>query len=82
MISVNNDENIITISNLKTAKQKGKNKSLFAKKKKEKISGYLECSLDQTKLEESDYLIKKGMVTIPLHKSKKYSIKANEQNIV
>ena len=82
VISVNNDENIVTISNLKTAKQKGKNKSLFAKKNKEKISDYLECLLDQTKLEESDYIIKKGIITIPLHKSKKYSIKANEQNIV
>ena len=82
MISVSKDDNIITISNLKTAKQKGKNNSLFAKKKKEKISGYLECSLDQTKLEESDYIIKKGIITIPLHKSKKYSIKANDELIV
>ena len=82
VISVNNDENIITISNLKTTKQKGKNKSLFAKKKKEKISDYLECSLDQTKLEESDYIIKKGIITIPLHKSKKYSINANDETIL
>ena len=81
VISVNNDENIITISNLKTAKQKGKNNNLFVKKKKEKISDFLECSLDQTKLEESDYIIKKGIITIPLHKSKRYSINANDEII-
>ena len=81
VISVNKDENIITISNLKSIKEKGKNKSLFAKKKKEKIQDYLECLLDQTKLENSDYIVKKGIITIPLHKSKKYSIKANDQNI-
>ena len=81
VISVNNDDNTITISNLKTIKEKEKNKSLFAKKKKEKIQDYLECLLDQNKLEESDYIIKKGTVTIPLHKSKKYSINVNEQNI-
>ncbi len=81
VISVNNDDNTITISNLKTKKEKGKNNSLFAKNKKEKIQDYMECSLDQTKLEESDYIIKKGIITIPLHKSKKYSIKANDQNI-
>ncbi|MDH5666036.1 MAG: hypothetical protein OEY10_07050, partial [Nitrosopumilus sp.] len=59
-----------------------KNKSLFAKKKKEKISDYLECIMDQTNLEESDFIIKKGIITIPLHKSKKYSIKANDEIIV
>ena len=82
MISVSKDDNIITISNLKTAKQKGKNNSLFAKKKKEKISDYLECSLDQTKLEESDYIIKKGIITIPLHKSKRYSVTVNDEIII
>ncbi len=82
VISVNNDDNIITISDLKTIKEKGKNKSLFAKKKKEKIQDYLECMLDQTKLEESDYIIKKGNLTIPLHKSKKYSINVNDEIIV
>ena len=81
LISVNNDDNIITISNLKTIKEKGKNNNLFAKKNKEKISDFLECMLNQTKLEESDYIIKKGIITIQLHKSKKYSIKVNEQNI-
>ena len=81
VISVNHDDNTITISNMKTIKQKGKNNSLFSKKKKEKISNFLECILDQTKLEESDYIIKKGIVTIPLHKSKKYSINANDEII-
>ncbi len=82
VISVNDDDNIITISNLKTIKEKGKNNSLFAKKKKQKIQDYLECIMDQTKLEESDYIIKKGIITIPLHKSKKYFIKANDEIIV
>jgi len=81
VISVNNYDNIITISNLKTIKEKGKDKSLFAKKKKEKVQDYLECMLDQTKLEESDYIIKKGNLSIPLHKSKKYSIIANDDTI-
>jgi len=82
VISVNNDENILTISNLKTRKEKGKNNKLFAKKNKESIQDYLECTLDQTKLEESDYIIKKGNLTIPLHKSKKYSITVNDEIIV
>jgi len=82
VISVNKDDNTITISNLRTKKEKEKNKSLFAKKKKEKISDYLECIMDQTNLEESDFIIKKGIITIPLHKSKKYSIKANDEIIV
>jgi len=81
LISVNNDENILTISNLKTTKEKGKKNNLFTKKKKEKIQDYLECTLDQTKLEESDYIIKKGIIKIPLHKSKKYSIKVNDEII-
>ena len=81
VISVNNDDNIITISNLKTIKQKGKNDNLFAKNRKEKIQDYLECFLDQTKLEESDYIIKKDIITIPLHKSKRYSINANDEII-
>ena len=82
VISVNNDENIITISNLQTRKEKGKNKNMFAKKKKEKIQDYLECTLDQTKLEESDYIIKKGIITIRLHKSKKYSVTVNDEIIL
>ena len=82
VISVNKDENIITISNLKTIKEKGKNNNLFAKKKKERIQDYLECTLDQTNLEESDYIIRKGIITIPLHKSKRYSINANDKTIL
>jgi len=82
VLRINHDDNIITLSNLQTTKQKGKNNNLFSKKKKEKISDFLECSLDQTKLEESDYIIKKGTVTIPLHKLKKYSINANDEIIV
>lgn len=81
LISVNKDDNVITISNLRTKKEKGKNNSLFTKKKKEKIQDYLKCMLDQTKLEESDYIIKKEIITIPLHKSKKYSINVNDQTI-
>ena len=85
VLSVNNDENIITISNLKTITEKSKDKKklLFSQKKNEKkIQDFLECTLDQIKLEDSDYIIKKGTVTIPLHKSKKYSINVNDQNIV
>ena len=82
VISLNNDENILTISNLQTRKEKRKNNKLFTKKKKEKIQDYLECTLDQTKLEESDYIIKKGNLSIPLHKSKKYSVTVNDEIIV
>jgi len=83
MLSVNHDENILTLSNMQTVKQKGKNKkSLFSKnKEKKKIQDYLECTLDQTRLENSDYIIKKGNLTIPLHKSKKYSITVNDEKI-
>ena len=76
VLSVNHDENTITLSNLQTIKQKEKNKN-----KKKKIQDYLQCTLDQTRLEDSDYIIKKGNLTIPLHKSKKYSIKANDEKI-
>ena len=84
VLNINQNENIITISNLKTITEKGKNnkKSLFSKKKKEKIQDYLKCSLDQIILEESDYIIKKGIISILLHKSKKYSITVNGEKIV
>jgi len=82
IISVNNDENILTISNLKTTKEKGKKNNLFTKKNKESIQDYLECTLDQTKLEESNYIIKKGNLSIPLHKSKKYSVTVNDEIII
>ncbi len=69
------------MSNLQELENKN-NKLFFSKKNNNpKIQDFLKCTLDQTKLEDSDYIIKKGTVTIPLHKSKKYSIKANEQNI-
>ena len=68
------DDNSIILSNLKG----GNNKFLS----KEKILDYLESSLDGIKLEESDYTIKKGTITIPLHKSKKYSITVNNEKII
>ncbi|MDH3394751.1 MAG: hypothetical protein OEL52_01190 [Nitrosopumilus sp.] len=72
ILTVHQDNNFITLSNLKG----GSNK--FSK---EKILNYLESSLDGVKLEPSDYQIKKGIVTIFLHKSKKYSIKVNNEKI-
>ena len=78
MLTIHHDDNSITLSNLKDNKNKKDNKFLA---KKEKISDYLESSLDGVSLEESDYSIKKGTVTIPLHKSKKYSITVNDEKI-
>ena len=75
MLTIHHDDNSITLSNLKSDNGK---KFLS---KKEKISGYLESYLDGTSLEESDYTIKKGTITISLHKSKKYSIKVNDEKI-
>ena len=74
-LSINHDENVLVLSNLKS-----KNKKAFSKK--EKISEYLESTLDGIALAESDYIIKKGIVTIALHKSKKYSIKVNDEKII
>ena len=84
VLNINHDENTITLSNLKTTIEKEKNKkTLFSnKKQKERIQDFLECTLDQTNLENSDYIIKKGNLTIPLHKSKKYSIAVNDEKIV
>ena len=75
-LSINHEKNVLVLSNLKS-----KNKKVFSKKK-EKISEYLESKLDGITLAESDYTIKKGTVTITLHKSKKYSIKVNDEKII
>ena len=75
VLSVNHDENILVLSNLKN-----KSKKIFSKK--ENILKFLESSLDGIKLVESDYIIKKGTVTIPLHKSKKYSVTINDEKII
>ena len=74
------DDNSITLSNLKGNNNKNKKGNKFLAKK-EKITDYLDSSLDGIPLEESDYSIKKGTVTIALHKSKKYSIKVNDEKI-
>jgi len=73
-LSINHDENLLVLSNLKS-----KDKKQFSKK--EKIMNCLESTLDGISLEESDYTIKKGTVTIPLHKSRKYSIMVNDEKI-
>ena len=75
VLNINHDENTLVLSNLKN-----KSKKTFSKK--EKILNFLECKLDETKLVESDYTIKKGTVTIPLHKSKKYSVTINDEKII
>lgn len=86
VLSVNHDENTVTLSNLQTIIEKDskhEKKLLFSNKKnKKRIQDYLECTLDKTRLEDSDYIVKKGNLTIQLHKSKKYSIKANDEKIV
>ena len=74
VLSVNHDENILVLSNLKN-----KSKKIFSKK--ENILKFLESSLDGIKLVESDYNTTKGTVIIPLHKSKKYSIKINDEKL-
>jgi len=74
LLSINQDENILVLSNLKS-----KNKKIFSKK--ENILNYLESSLDGIKLVGSDYNTTKGTVIIPLHKSKKYSIKINDEKL-
>ena len=73
-------DNSITLSNLKGNSNKNKKGNKFLAKK-EKITDYLDSSLDDIPLEGSDYSIKKGTVTIALHKSKKYSIKVNDEKI-
>jgi len=75
VLSINHDENVFVLSNLKS-----KDKKIFSKK--ENILNYLESSLDGIKLVESDYTIKKETVTIPLHQSKKYSITVNDEKII
>ena len=77
VLTVHHDDNFVTLSNLKGKNSNGKK----FPSKKEKISDYLESTLDGILLEESDYTIKKGTVTIPLHKSKKYSIKINDEKV-
>jgi len=74
-LSINHDENILVLSNLKN-----KSKKIFSKK--ENILKFLESSLDGIKLVESDYNTTKGTVIIPLHKSKKYSITVNDEKII
>ena len=78
VLTIHHDDNSVTLSNLRGGDKSNCNKFLS---KKEKILDYLESSLDGTNLEESDYTIKKGNITIPLHHSKKYSIKANDEKI-
>jgi len=73
-LSINHDENVLVLSNLKS--------KVKTFSKKENILNYLESSLDGIKLVESDYIIKKGTVTIPLHKSKKYSVTINDEKII
>ena len=82
VLTIHHDDNSVTLSNLKGNKKSnnGNSGNKFLSKK-EKISDYLESSLDGVPLEESDYSIKKGTVTIPLHKSKKYSIKVNDEKV-
>jgi len=74
VLSINHDENLLILSNLKN-----KSKKIFSKK--EKILDFLESTLDGIPLEESDYTMKKGIISIPLHKSKNYSIKVNDEKI-
>lgn len=73
-LSINHNENVLVLSNLK-------NKSKKILSKKENILDFLESTLDGIRLEQSDYTIKKGIISIPLHKSKKYSIKVNDEKI-
>ena len=77
VLTVHHDDNSITLSNLKG--KNGNGKKFLSKK--EKILDYLESSLDGIPLEESDYSIKKGTITIPLHKSKNYSIRVNDEKV-
>ena len=81
VLTIHHDDNSVTLSNLKGNKKSNGSSSKKFLAKKEKISDYLESSLDGVSLEESDYSIKKGTVTIPLHRSKKYSIKVNDEKI-
>ena len=80
VLTIHHDDNSVTLSNLKSNNGNSSGGKKFLSKK-EKISDYLESSLDGINLEESDYTIKKGNITIPLHHSKKYSIKVNGEKI-
>jgi len=79
VLTIHHDDNSVTLSNLKGKKSNGSGNKFLSKK--EKILDYLESSLDGILLEESDYSIKKGTITIPLHKSKNYSIKVNDEKV-
>ena len=80
VLTIHHDDNSVTLSNLRGGGNNKNNSNKFLSKKEE-ILDYLKSSLDGITLEESDYSIKKGTITILLHKSKKYSIKVNDEKI-